>query len=1180
MYAVLTFKDETAIRDKWDTRLPDGSTLLQRLLSELEESGITHVILPEQIAFFQSVVEAMGFKAISTDIALGERIGYREIKALFDVSRREDLLLVCMESVVLSSRIRQICKMDGSAVLSISEDIGTDQTVRFDGELPLSPETRELDASDESIDVFPIYKLCASSFPMIFSGETPQAADEGNAVRLSVLRCTENEAFLIGTDSPADLARKMYDMRLREIRIIADPDGALNLLSDLENAGFKSPFMLYEAAEKSVALTRYLQCLIPDRTVELTGCKLDRDALRERAASCGTDCVIAVGGALAQELGGELFGYLKRNNPNGGRIAFISVPSYGCFCIDDCVWLRHTNGEVPNQIVAAAESLLPLTHDGKEWLAGKSLLVFCRCVDLLWGAETPAMNRELARTVAGETKELLLLREWTPTEIRKLMRLLIDAAMAASGVEATIAWAAASALTKERDVPEAFACLAAVGAMAGLLREKMGKAGGKRARRHLADELDELDNLLNCGAGESADVLADLLFASCWRPPEAVEVPPFERYIAAGQLQTTPLPVGTDEFRTRIKAYINNECSVCKKGEELAAELEARGYTTRITGPIHGFAALIKMRRQYLALYAKRMLQDTQMKVFDEFSAVCERLKLSYFLVGETLYGARTEKRLPAFSTTLEVAMRAEDIKKLADAAAEFDPDFSFVSCWNSESCYDLPARLTYRGSELFSNYNLYAPNENHEVGITIYPLAAAKGAGGAERKRFKAAQMIRLMIWHKRGIHHRPFGWKGLIAIRLCKLLSLDMLFRWQKKLFFAYGTGNSFLCDCDRDYDVSLIDGAAAFPPEQVELEGRVAFAPRREFFQFGPEQAMNRLKAKQNNLLMPGSYKLFITKQDEYFLSEPPKTIPAEPRLRNLLIGRLKKSLAAFRKRFADRWKRDIKPLVKSWLRAQFVRVTGSIRGMGLCLTKRSKRLKSYRNRYAGQRCFLIGNGPSLCAEDLDKLQNEITFGCNFIHKIYPQTDWRPTFHFLSDSGTVRTASWDLVQNQDESKTTFFIRDYTWKFMYVKPKDAVLVPYISLKKYKVHGNFLAYHYISHATVMSMMLEAAFYMGFREIYLIGVDGTTSSGKGGNFVKNYFSDQQRAQLDKMKRRAIKNYDVLQRRRELAERQNAVYQKLREYAEKHDIKIYNAGRNSALEVFERADFDAVLSEGR
>lgn len=261
-------------------------------------------------------------------------------------------------------------------------------------------------------------------------------------------------------------------------------------------------------------------------------------------------------------------------------------------------------------------------------------------------------------------------------------------------------------------------------------------------------------------------------------------------------------------------------------------------------------------------------------------------------------------------------------------------------------------------------------------------------------------------------------------------------------------------------------------------------------------------------------------------------------------------------------------------------RLTQLQGQRRKLGWFLTPAERELCRLGGLYTGERCFLVGNGPSLKAEDLDMIVDEISFGCNFVHKIYAQTQWRPTYHFISDSSTVRTACWDIVRNQDLQRTTMVIRDFAYQKMLIKPKKAIIAPSISIDEYYVSDNFLAYHYISHATVMSMMLEAAMYMGFSEIYLIGVDATTSSDKGGNFSANYFTPQQRAKLDKMKKKAIKNYDVATRRKEIAERQRMVYSKIKEAAEAKGIHIYNATRGGELEVFDRVNFDDIANKRR
>ena len=39
---------------------------------------------------------------------------------------------------------------------------------------------------------------------------------------------------------------------------------------------------------------------------------------------------------------------------------------------------------------------------------------------------------------------------------------------------------------------------------------------------------------------------------------------------------------------------------------------------------------------------------------------------------------------------------------------------------------------------------------------------------------------------------------------------------------------------------------------------------------------------------------------------------------------------------------------------------------------------EKIRAFHNFYDGKRCFIIGNGPSLLPEDLEKIKNEFSFG----------------------------------------------------------------------------------------------------------------------------------------------------------------------------------------------------------
>src|SRR3990172_5386329 len=49
----------------------------------------------------------------------------------------------------------------------------------------------------------------------------------------------------------------------------------------------------------------------------------------------------------------------------------------------------------------------------------------------------------------------------------------------------------------------------------------------------------------------------------------------------------------------------------------------------------------------------------------------------------------------------------------------------------------------------------------------------------------------------------------------------------------------------------------------------------------------------------------------------------------------------------------------------------------------------------------RCFIIGNGKSLKASDLDPIMGQPSFACNRIGLIYPETKWRPTAYIHPES-----------------------------------------------------------------------------------------------------------------------------------------------------------------------------------
>lgn len=277
----------------------------------------------------------------------------------------------------------------------------------------------------------------------------------------------------------------------------------------------------------------------------------------------------------------------------------------------------------------------------------------------------------------------------------------------------------------------------------------------------------------------------------------------------------------------------------------------------------------------------------------------------------------------------------------------------------------------------------------------------------------------------------------------------------------------------------------------------------------------------------------------------------------------------------------WERFILTYKKNLNRIRLVymivryNITGWFNKHGLFLNNNSRRLMNMKDCHKGERCFLIGNGPSLSPDDLHMLKDEYTFGTNMVYKIFDQTDWRPSFHCVSDSIYATKLRDELYNNV---KSPLFTIEKTYHKMTKRTLDTTYVHTIASERYKVRGNIFAYCMVK-ATVLSLAAEFAFHMGFSEIYLLGVDCTNPHAAGGHFTDNYTTKEiAQTDISRIKTRMNKeNVTTEQIGEHIIDRSLVVYRLLKKYADKHGIKIYNATRGGNLEVFPRVQLEDVLA---
>ncbi len=213
-------------------------------------------------------------------------------------------------------------------------------------------------------------------------------------------------------------------------------------------------------------------------------------------------------------------------------------------------------------------------------------------------------------------------------------------------------------------------------------------------------------------------------------------------------------------------------------------------------------------------------------------------------------------------------------------------------------------------------------------------------------------------------------------------------------------------------------------------------------------------------------------------------------------------------------------------------------------------------SYRNN---KRCFIVATGPSLRVNDLHILaeNNIFCFGVNSIIKI--KEEWTADAYVVTDSHFI---SDNLETIEDYSCDLKFIGDSCKEYWTKEHDDSYKIHVVTSGKEidfseEIEQKVCA-GYRRGGTVTYVCLQLAVYMGFSEIYLVGVDCNYTLGSRNNhFIEDEKEDNRNHREDSM----IKAYEYA-----------------KQYADAHDIKIYNATRGGMLEVFERVDFDSLFKD--
>ncbi len=249
-------------------------------------------------------------------------------------------------------------------------------------------------------------------------------------------------------------------------------------------------------------------------------------------------------------------------------------------------------------------------------------------------------------------------------------------------------------------------------------------------------------------------------------------------------------------------------------------------------------------------------------------------------------------------------------------------------------------------------------------------------------------------------------------------------------------------------------------------------------------------------------------------------------------------------------------------------------------GRPLSDRDRQLHQLKDRHRGRRAFVIGAGPSLQTSDLDRLRDEITFASNKIYLAFDDTTWRPTYYSVMDvlvarNNAEKIRGLQLTHIHSQRVQTALGEDP--RFLYLNPLPSIRLFGAPLPGFS-RDMMCGIH--SGSTVIYLQLQLAFYLGIREVYLIGVDFsfdvprdavTDSKTELGETVIQSRGEINHFHPDYRKPGETWTLPLL-------DQQRLAFQCAGQAFEAAGGRLINASRRTKLNVLPRADFDQVVGD--
>lgn len=228
-----------------------------------------------------------------------------------------------------------------------------------------------------------------------------------------------------------------------------------------------------------------------------------------------------------------------------------------------------------------------------------------------------------------------------------------------------------------------------------------------------------------------------------------------------------------------------------------------------------------------------------------------------------------------------------------------------------------------------------------------------------------------------------------------------------------------------------------------------------------------------------------------------------------------------------------------------------------------SEQRERLLRFENCHRDQDCFIIGNGPSLNKMDLESLNGHFMFGMNKIHLIFDRAQLDLSYHVCVNPLVIEQSASDFA---DLSCPSFLAYDAFKPDFPRSERTHFLSTFGSPLSF---GETVLEPICEGWTVTFVALQLAYFMGFRRVFLVGVDHNFKvTGKPNAREVMAEDDHNHFSPDYFKGKQWDLPDL--------EGSEIAYRLAKFYFNRDGREIFDATVGGKLDVFPKIDFDEAL----